>query len=124
MRSANLRFCSGVRPATHVTCTYGIAILLETRKHSTGLRREGKTPRVSSRSRSRGTATKANRSFSPYAARVAGDGNFVPQPGQFAQPTSTPRPQFGQVGSSDVPQCGQNVYPDFRTCEHPGHAFI
>jgi hypothetical protein len=59
-----------------------------------------------------------------YAARGVGDGNFVPQLGQFAQPNSTLRPQFGQVGSSEVPQCGQNVYPDFRTCEHPGHGFI
>jgi len=59
-----------------------------------------------------------------YAARGVGDGNFVPQAGQFAQPDSTPRPQFGQVGNSEVPQSGQNVYPDFRTCEHPGHGFI
>jgi len=54
-------------------------------------------------------ATKATRVFSPYATRGVGDGSFVPQLGQFAQPTSTPRPQFGQVGSSEVPQCGQNV---------------
>jgi hypothetical protein len=59
-----------------------------------------------------------------YAARGAGDGSFVPHCGQFAQPNSTLRPQLGQVGSSDVPQCGQNVYPDFRTWEHPGHGFI
>ena len=58
-----------------------------------------------------------------YAARGVGDGNFVPQAGQFAQPDSTLRPQFGQVGNSDVPQSGQNVYPDFRTCEHAGHGF-
>ncbi len=58
------------------------------------------------------------------AARGAGEGSFVPQVGQFAQPSSTLRPQFGQVGSSDVPQYGQNVYPDFRTCEHPGQGFI
>ena len=58
------------------------------------------------------------------AARGAGEGSFVPHCGQFAQPSSTLRPQFGQVGSSEVPQYGQKVYPDFRTCEHPGHGFI
>jgi len=59
-----------------------------------------------------------------YAARGAGVGNFVPQFGQFAQARSTPRPQLGQVGSSDVPQYGQNVNPDFSTCEQPGQGFI
>jgi len=54
-------------------------------------------------------ATKPNRGFSLYAARGVGDGNFVPHCGQLAQPSSTPRPQFGQVGSNEVPQCGQNV---------------
>ena len=59
-----------------------------------------------------------------YAARAPGAGSFVPQFGQFDPPSSTPRPQFGQVGSSEVPQCGQNVNPDFASCAQPGQALI
>jgi hypothetical protein len=49
-----------------------------------------------------------------------GDGNFVPQCGQFDQPRSTPRPQFGQVACSAVPQCGQKTNPDGTSRAQPG----